>query len=63
MGEAVYSIIAEFPEPVSDAKAKALKEFFLEGARAEDYWQEHRDLSKKFFQVIHLIYMLLYCVG
>ena len=31
MGEAVYSIIAEFPEPVSAAKAQAIKEFFLEG--------------------------------
>ena len=44
MGEAVYSLLAEFPKPITDEQQKAIKNFFLEGSSAEEYWQNNRGI-------------------
>jgi len=49
MGEAVYSMVAEWPKAIDEKTQKAVRKFFLEGSRAEDWWQDHRDRTPEQF--------------
>jgi hypothetical protein len=49
MGEAYYSLLAEFPKAPTKKQERAIKDFFLEGDRAYEYWQEHRGQKPKEF--------------
>jgi hypothetical protein len=42
MGTARYYLKAQFPENITEEKFQTLKDFFLEGSKAEEFWQDNR---------------------
>ena len=42
MGSATYYLKAKFPKKITEKKFQAIRNFFIEGSKAADYWQSNR---------------------